>query len=915
MFSRASTDRTPTQNRRRDLPRLLTVCLWLSPLIIVAVLVLRVYASLLSTYYERINWSKDSFWVEAFYSVGALYDAVVISVNTFRSTIERHNIPVKSEIPTVRLNIEPGSMEKMLSKPNHMKKSKYYSAQLMYPDRAWHPIKYRLRGRNIWHWQPNKPSLRLKLKRSLPLDLQRHINLVNPEDRPMISNMYGEVLAGKMGVLTHNTKFVRLFVNDKYSGVFHWTTREDESLLIHKKRVSGPFFIGDTLGHRWKAEQFQVAGNEEVLKRFNPLEKMLSALYKPIGHDRYRELWSILSKEKYAAWVAVNNLVSSIHSDFAHNQLFYFDPSRGRIEPIVSDMLGHGTQLFPLYKYRIWQDFVPFPRVTLNERMQPLMSVVLSDPTFYDLRNRLLYRALTSFGSRQQQIADLTEIYEKIDADVNADQYKTALQNTFIGGYPIPYSNAQFHNMKEVLFDWIGKRETFLLSELEKSRVSIHAEQESSAGDVTVLIEVSGHSAVDFDPERINGKVYADRDLDGSNRHAISQRIRLYPGLREYIGTDWDLWTYGDKRHLVPSHQRYLFKVQQTSLKQLGKDLGEAFRNATTKSQVAPTIKVSSSIDTKNYVVSEASLHAWRLHREPETPVELGPGIIDLLADLNIGREQTLTIMPGTRVRLAKDVSIFSRGKVLINGTSKQPVVFERLHQDDAWGGLAIQGKGASGSTIKFAVFSGGTKITHPSIRYSGMVSVYNVDRIVIENSKFSRNVISDDTLHVVNSDIIISDARFSKCYGDCIDYDYSRAEMINISIDQAGNDGIDFMGSVATLNRLRIAGAGDKGLSVGEKSELRLSSASIERASTGIAIKDASKVHIDSTELNRNDIAVDVYVKHKIYGGPGSLVISNTRLSKNEVNIRSERGGNIVFQGQDIPERVSGDGKIEVIN
>ena len=71
----------------------------------------------------------------------------------------------------------------------------------------------------------------------------------------------------------------------------------------------------------------------------------------------------------------------------------------------------------------------------------------------------------------------------------------------------------------------------------------------------------------------------------------------------------------------------------------------------------------------------------------------------------------------------------------------------------------------------------------------------------------------------------------------------------------------------------------------------------------------------MDSTDLKQNEIAIDVFVKHKIYGGPGSAVITNTSFSKNEVNVRSESGGNIVFQGLPIPDKVFGDGKIESIN
>jgi hypothetical protein len=595
--------------------------------------------------------------------------------------------------------------------------------------------------------------------------------------------------------------------------------------------------------------------------------------------------------------------------------LFYFDPSSGLVEPIISDMLGHGTQLFPLYKYRIWKDFVPFPKVTLNERMQPLMNVVLSDPTFADLRNQKLYEALTTFGSAQQQISDLSDLYKKIDPDVAADPFKTAMQNAFVGTIPIPYSNAQFIDAQQTLFEWIKRRETYLLGELEKTQVKISAKADELNNVVTLLFEVSGNSAIHIDPAKINGELYADKDLDGSTSHRISKPMRLYPGLKEYIGTDWDLWTYGDKRHLVPGVQRYLFSVKSTSLKQLKSDLGNALQNAITRSPVTPGFTSSSDIATENYVISEASLHAWRLEHEVETPVILGPGIVDLRTDLQIGKKQMLTIRAGTRVRMAKGVSIISEGKTLIEGTSEKPVLFERLIGNEAWGGVALQGREASGSIIRHAEFKGGTTIKHANVFYSGMVSVHHAERVAIENSTFSKNTISDDTLHIVNSDVSLSKIQFSDCYSDCIDLDYSSSDMSDIQIDRAGNDGIDFMGTRAVLSQIKINGANDKGLSVGEKSDVHVSSASIERATIGLAVKDASTLNVDKIDLMQSEIAIDVFVKHKIYGAPGSITASEATFSQNEVNIRSQEGGVILFKGQNVPDKISGDGRIESIN
>ena len=123
--------------------------------------------------------------------------------------------------------VEPGSIQKWLAIYLHRREKKYYNAQLLYPDGQIHDVKYRFRGVVSITGIQKSHHLELKHPKN-PFEQLRHFNLINPEDRAMISNFYGEYLADKMGVLTHNTKFVELFINQKYVGVYHFTTNDDE---------------------------------------------------------------------------------------------------------------------------------------------------------------------------------------------------------------------------------------------------------------------------------------------------------------------------------------------------------------------------------------------------------------------------------------------------------------------------------------------------------------------------------------------------------------------------------------------------------------------------------------------------------------------------------------------------------------
>ena len=74
-------------------------------------------------------------------------------------------------------------------------------------------------------------------------------------------------------------------------------------------------------------------------------------------------------------------------------------------------------------------------------------------------------------------------------------------------------------------------------------------------------------------------------------------------------------------------------------------------------------------------------------------------------------------------------------------------------------------------------------------------------------NTKYevTNNQIGDDAIHFSNSKDN-KNLDVHKCFGDCIDFDYSRYELENLNINKSGNDGLDFMESTINGNNIRIA-------------------------------------------------------------------------------------------------------------
>ena len=431
--------------------------------------------------------SDDPIHFKILATIAASYDATVIGFNSIRTILDNYDPNQPTNIPKIELIVEPGSIQKMASNLPSSAREKYYNAQLLYPDGQTHDVKYRFRGRSIYHWNPKKPSLRIKTSRKNPFEQLRHFNLINPEDRAMISNFYGEYLADKMGILTHNTKFVELFINQKYVGVYHFTTNDDEEMLRANDRVPGPIYVGDDLADRWELDQFKTKGDLKAHKNLLPLQILLDAIYAENSTNQIDGLWNILSKEKYAKFNALLSLVGGIHTDTTHNHLYYFDPSQGRIEPIISDINGHGLLLYPSPRERLVKKYKPFVEVPLNGRNNPLLDKALRDPDFRHLRNKFLYKYLSETGSFETQRAELQKLFKIIDPSVRKDRNKASIMETFVGYWRIPYSNFQYEKSKIVIFDWIQRRNEFLMQELANSSVKYEIKNISTN---TTLLEV-----------------------------------------------------------------------------------------------------------------------------------------------------------------------------------------------------------------------------------------------------------------------------------------------------------------------------------------------------------------------------------------------------------------------------------------
>lgn len=843
------------------------------------------------------------------------YNAPPIIWNGLLAALDRDAVPQASPLPTFRLRVETGSIEEMAGNLPFSAKQRYYQAELQYPDGTWQRIDYRFRGRSAWHWMPEKPSLRLRLSRDRPLGFRRHVNLTNPEDRAMVSNFMGDELARRLGVLSFDSRFARVFINGLFYGVYQLTLHEDEGFLLAQVRVPGPLYIGDNLQDPWRSETFEVRGDTDVLHGFDPMEKLVGAIYHPLGPERYARLWGILSQKQYAQWMAATNLTGGTHTDSFHNHLYYFDPRMGKLEPAMVDAAGHGMFHYVLGRKQLSQGFEPDPTIPINEPREPLKDSALRDPRFYHARNVALFDAMAGSASAADQHRLLDRVYRDIDPDVYADRRKAGLRATFAGSYRVPYSNAQYEAEKLLLYDWIVGRENFLRGELARTTVSVKVADAGARGKSLVLVRVDGHSAAQFELSSVTPEASADVSFDGSFARTVGDKpLLLYPGLTENNGElHRFVRVYRIPDHVLePAAQSYLFEVATGDADSLSEALRTAFRNAVTGEDLTPAIQRVRAIDPKAIPYNETSVHAWRFPQEPTGTTVLGPGSVTLSTDLVIGPQQDLIVQPGTRLQLGPGVSIISRGPTHFKGTAAAAVTIERLFPDEPWGSIAVIGSAANGSSFSYVRASGGSSGGQAHRFVAGMVAAYGVSDFRMEESRLGGNVGSDDLLHIVYGNFDLKNMSFVDCFADCIDIDLGVGSIGGAEIRNAGNDGIDLMLSEVSVSDLVVVAAGDKGISIGERSQLTAKNLEISGAVNGVAVKDRSTLDLSTARFSANETAIAVFAKNWRYGGPGRVRARAITFLDNDVSVSVDEGGELLLLGQPLPDRRQGAGLMQ---
>jgi len=154
-------------------------------------------------------------------------------------------------------------------------------------------------------------------------------------------------------------------------------------------------------------------------------------------------------------------------------------------------------------------------------------------------------------------------------------------------------------------------------------------------------------------------------------------------------------------------------------------------------------------------------------------------------------------------------------------------------------------------------------------INSKGLTGCLSLINIKLENVSLSaKNSNCEDSINLINASGTINKVSVLNSFSDALDVDFSKLKFNMINISSAKNDCTDFSSGHYKLINLKLINCGDKGISIGEKSNVKIENINIEDSSTGIATKDSSILLLNEAVLKNTKTCVSAYNKKQEFQG-----------------------------------------------
>lgn len=712
------------------------------------------------------------------------------------------------------------------------------------------PVKMRLKGDWTDHLDGDQWSFRIKTKKGTAWNGMTIFSIQRPAARYYLHEWILHQFWQKAGVLTPRYSFVHVFINGNDKGVYALEEHFTRQLLESQHRREAPIVKFSESGF-WAGMQRQLENHgfqtynmpPSAMSEFNATvdvfdqDKMMAdttlrkLVIKGIEllssfQQNTKPVQDVFDLDLMAKYYAIVDIMHADHGKVWHNQRFYYNPVTALLEPIGYDGFAHE----PGRKYQLLGEAALNPD---KIDAQSLFVQLFDNEDFVAKYIEYLFK----FSSHEYFSSFLKEyenqwliLKQQMDASYHYELNDLLQQAAYIHSLVLPFDNM---SIKAALLDndELQLKNTHYLPikilGLTSEKGTLDVPQEQS-------VVLAGHT----------NRRYLDR----------LQRDSL-------------IRNFGTVKYL---HEEALLKQHMTKATSVKMKAGMkyvVFKVLGVDSMFYTQILTATKADTfQSHPLAFNKTSKWYTIKGNRLYFKMD--ILNIDAPIVIPTGYRVYIMTGTEIILKDGAYIESKSPVLAEGSAEHPI----LIRSENGKGITLLNTNSS-SSFDNIIFQGlSADYSNGYLRHGG-VNIYQAE-VDFKNCNFL-NAQSEDALNIIRSEFTINQCHFQNTFSDAFDSDFSKGELRNCTFKEIGNDAMDFSGSIVNVFDTQIAVCGDKGLSVGEESDVMAENVQVSESSIAFVSKDFSVLVLKKAFIQDCPQAFAAYQKKPEYGGAKIIVES----------------------------------------
>ncbi len=157
-----------------------------------------------------------------------------------------------------------------------------------------------------------------------------------------------------------------------------------------------------------------------------------------------------------------------------------------------------------------------------------------------------------------------------------------------------------------------------------------------------------------------------------------------------------------------------------------------------------------------------------------------------------------------------------------------------------------------------------------PSNDIFGLTGCLNFINLELKNISINtKNLRCEDSVNIIRSSGDIKNIMIDTSRSDGLDLDFSKIFIDNIEITNSGNDCLDLSYGEYQFTNVDVDNCDDKGVSIGEASNVVLENLQITDTKTGLVVKDSSIVLVKNIEVRNSETCFSFYRKKQEFIQP----------------------------------------------